>query len=682
MCKVHIVCYATAKETPSALWPFFACKQQTKHHIFWWDTLENPSFKQCASHSLAAWCQEHGQRLQEELSTLMQHLAHVYLTEQRQELHSHLEAGDTLSQWYLSLLYEKHPKMLPHLYNACKLRAFECLLETHCPQCTHIVLHVPDPQTHIALQEFCQKTGKQYTYSPIPQKKWSLQSWAKRLWACLADIKLLGKKLFFRLPHFWQAFIRFGHWLYSMRHLRKRCPHTATISTAQAQVSIATYFPHIHKEQAEQGIFRSHYFENLHETLHTFMQEKNVHIQWLFIRINSAQATLSESITLKNTLQSVSLRENTPQSFHYLEEFLHAKDIAQALKRFLTLAWRSRRVENSIAPFFVWPQSAMPLWAHSKDAWRASFQGWRCLERCLQRQASKNYAKHCSQSHHVKHLWSLFVWENCPWERMFTEAMHRALPQSPVYAMQHSCVRPTDFRYFDAPNLFTHAPHTSTAAMLADMYALNGAHAKTLLQKHIPSERLRVVEALRYMYMTQLPVFQKPPPLRHLVLITSYFPDEIEAQMRTLSAWLKHNHYSKIFPVKIHIKAHPHTSVEPYLKKYALNYEKITLHSCTLHTFWQKVQALHEHNQGCMLWLANSTTVTLEAAHMRIPYCVQQAENDFTLCPLHGLTNICYVKNAHEVQKALQEYAYPSPAEDFFALNMGLSGWKALLGIA
>ena len=44
-------------------------------------------------------------------------------------LHEHFQAGEKLSMWWCSLLYERHPKMTPLLYEIYKLRTLEHLLD-------------------------------------------------------------------------------------------------------------------------------------------------------------------------------------------------------------------------------------------------------------------------------------------------------------------------------------------------------------------------------------------------------------------------------------------------------------------------------------------------------------------------------------------------------------------------
>ncbi len=710
MCTVHIACQTTAQENSSTLSSFFSTHKSGEHHILWWDTADNIPFLHHHTHSIPAWCHAHGQELQKQLTQCLHTLGNTPLSPHGQTLQSELEAGDALSFWYISLLYEKHPKMLPGLFDACKTYAIERLLHAYAPHCTHIILHAHDPQLRLTLTTFCKNTGRTFT-ALTAKKPWYVRK--KDHWPTLSKVfqtlqrasryiswhtawHTTWRKLFFALPHPCQALLRFAHWLYALRKLLSFFGHKNSKLSPQAQghVSIATYFPHMDMAQAKQGIFRSAYFEHLHDLLHQALTKKNVHIHWLFIRVNSAQLPLKQSIQLQQHLHYTAQTKQELHSFHHVEEFLRFRDMGAALIRYLRLAWRSRRREKEIEQLFLWPshataQGSMPLWPYMQKHWRAGFQGWRCLERCLQRRAFMAYAQNLTQQK-IPHHWSLFTWENCPWERMFTHAMHKALPQSPVFAMQHSSVRETDFRYFDHPRLFTLPPTSAAHAMLADIYCLNGPHAAKLLQDYIPQERMRVVEAVRYLYLANLTKLAPytaatQPKLKHLFLMTSYFTDEVEAQLRTLAAWLHSTHYQEQLNVDIHIKAHPHTCVQTYLQKYNLHQYNIRIHTKPVAALWGTMQAWFAAQQACYLWFGNSTTISLEAAHRGIPFCVQAAEDDFSLCPLHGFKNLTYVKNAHELHQTLLNYekGIHGPWQtEFFTLNVGLQGWKALLGIA
>ncbi len=640
-----------------------------------------------ACYSIAQWCHEHMAQLQEELTACMHTIGHTSI--QGREVQAWLTEGDTLSHWYTSLLYEKHPKMLPKLYEACTLRAIECMIASYAPTCTHIVLHSPPSSMHAdllrkTLHAYCQNSGKIF-HDLSPQQTFHtniLKPW--RGFSPFARESL--KKYLHYLPYSCQALLRLVHWLWSLRRVlgkarQKQCHQP--FPSAKKHVSICTYFPHIQLEKARKGVFYSHYFESLHKLLDKAVQNKDLHIHWLLVRVNSAQCTLSESITLKEDLQKAAIQQNKTESFQYVEEFLSYKDIGAACLRFVRLAWQARRIQKDVAPLFVLKQGQMPLWEYMRQYWQESFYGWRCLERALQRRAFTAYTQNISTAQN-EHTWSLLVWENCPWERQFTQAMHETFPKSPVYAMQHSCVRQADFRYFDAKEIFF-APQTSIQQkMLPDIFCVNGLHAKHLLQQNIPQEKLVITEALRYLYLGQCEPFTSHTPkhmVRHLVLLTSYFPDEINAQIRTLATWLGTG--SKLSQqLHIHIKAHPHTDVRPFLQKYHLETHRFSFFTQPLEKLWQQCHLWHNEGQGVFFWCANSTTVTLELAHMQACFCVQRAEKDFNFCPWHNLAEHFYVYDALTLEHALQKQTIPPLPRNFFALDTALNAWKSFLGIA
>ena len=61
-----------------------------------------------------------------------------------QTVESWLQCGESLSQWWCSLLYERHPKMTPSLYPVYKLRALELWLAEQNVHELHLVGELPD----------------------------------------------------------------------------------------------------------------------------------------------------------------------------------------------------------------------------------------------------------------------------------------------------------------------------------------------------------------------------------------------------------------------------------------------------------------------------------------------------------------------------------------------------------
>ena len=175
-------------------------------------------------------------------------------------------------------------------------------------------------------------------------------------------------------------------------------------------------------------------------------------VRWLFIRFPAPQLSFAQCRKLRDRFRE---EGKDGLSFYYLEEFLRHRDLWAALWRHLRLCWASLRLEKHARPAFHFAGSRLNFWDYAKGDWAESFRGWRGLERCLQNRAFKSYA-HCAGPQR----WTLFPLENCPWERMLTQAAHEA-GNGPVFGAQHSTIRPTDFRYFDDPRAFGCLLYTS-----------------------------------------------------------------------------------------------------------------------------------------------------------------------------------------------------------------------------
>ncbi len=610
---------------------------------------------------------KHLPNLREELCALMYELALVPI--EGKSLEEHFRIADSLSMWWCSLLFEKHPYMLPKLYPALKLRALERLLiENNCVY-DNIILHIADPALKLALKDFCAREQKNFACTV--QKRFSFSA------------KLNLKKCFQKLPYAWQKLLRFGHWLWKMRHIllsKPACLDANNSKSDTKMATIATYFPHMHTEKANQGIFRSHYFESLHDLLNTAVQNNALRIQWLLIRINSTHPNFEECQRTKENLQ------NTGQAFAYLEEFLDLKSIAIAYLRSVRLALRSKKLQKNIAPRFCLGRGNMSLWPYLKEYWQESFQGWRGLERLLQRQAFCNYGEFLSlkkqRDTNFSHAWTLFPAENCPWERMLTEVMHRA-KLGTVIAYQHASVRAADFRYYEDKRIFE---NHNCAPFLPHIYALNGQSAGKSLEHCLAHDRIIIVEALRYLHLNALPALPDTfinKPVTELVLIASYFAEEVDIQIRTLASWL--SLYGEKNRIMIHIKAHPHCPVLPFLQKYGIFLEEQTL----LKMETQPLDEIFAQLKNPLLWFANSTTACIEGAYLGFPLVVQKAENTFDMCPLSSLPKEKFICTADELQLALtaQNYphnlqAQPMDMQNYFCLHSTLERWKSLLALA
>jgi surface carbohydrate biosynthesis protein (TIGR04326 family) len=438
----------------------------------------------------------------------------------------------------------------------------------------------------------------------------------------------------------------------------------------QGQTSaIVTYFPNIDRQAAENGRFRSRYFESLHDLLEE--GGINAGLRWLFIRFPAPEFSLDKCIALRNSFRRAG---GNGASFHYLEEFLSLGDIAAALLRFARIALASLYLERRTREAFCFAGSRFNFWDRLSPYWAETFRGWRCLERCLQQRAFRRWAQHAGPMR-----WTLFPLENCPWERMLTHAAHAA-GTGPVFGVQHSVIRPADFRYFDDPRAFS---DPDCAAFQPDAIRGNGQSAYAQwLEAGTPPGRMDKVEALRYLYLVKgsdatsrscgVPrIAPSGGALKGILVVTSFFADETLAHLALLAEAVKSD---LLRGYNITVKPHPYLPVRQYLQN---------LLGERAGEIAEVEGAMSEHLlPGVSVWASNSTTAALDAAIIGLPVMVMPPVGDFDLCPLQDVPGLMRTGNLEDVRRALLEAKPLKLPPDYLELNPALPLWRKFLGIS
>ena len=564
-------------------------------------------------------------------------------------IESVLKAGDSLSMWWLSTLFEKHPKVTQNLFAAMKLRALELVCTEQ--EITELTLVMPKGETpwlEAVLKEFCEGTGR--TFSRIeaePRRTTGPRSLKEKLVA-----------LYYTLPAPLKALGRFPAWLWTIRRFLPRTALERPAIGAQKPATIVTYFPNIDLPLARQGRLRSRYWESLHDALAP--QEGQPHrVNWVFLYYPAPQCSFKEALVLRDAFRK---EHKDGASFHFLEEFLTTSDLCRAFWRFIRLSFASMDVQPTARRHFHFAGSRMNLWPVLRENWSDSTRGWRALERCLMRRAFIRYAAWAGPQD-----WTTFPQENCPWERMLAQSMHEA-NAGPVWGAQHSTVRPTDFRYFDDPRQFT---EPATRQAMLDRWLCNGTGARdALVAGGMPEAKAGLVEALRYLYLApkEHDAASAPDKPSRLLVVTSFFADETDAHLATLADAIKDG---VLKDWEIIVKPHPYLPVAERLA-HLCGAAAPRIGDGPIGNFL---------TPGTLVWASNSTTVALEAAYSNLPVLVQAAEDDVDLCPLQGLPGVTMIRTAADVAAALADPQAPVLPPDYLALDPALPRWRKQLGL-
>lgn len=579
----------------------------------------------------------------------------------RKSLSSIFECGETPSMWWTSLIYERHPKISPWLYPLYKLRTLEIFMERE--KVTSLRLAGGDSKLEQTLRRCCKARGIKFT--------WDNQESSDHSDGLL-------EKLYYLMPAPLRAIVRYAHWWWTIRRKLPQAKKLPQAAPGRLAASIITYFPNIDIYEAALGHFRSRYWEDLHTALNEEARKENPSgphfVRWVFIRFPSSQLDFAQC---RKISREFGLHERDGLSFNYLEDFLAFADLGASLGRWLRLCAKSLLVQRRFRRQCCFPGSTLNFWPYVKEQWAESFRGWRCLERCLQNRAFRSYYKLAGRQR-----WTLFPLENCPWERMLTEAARSVADNGPVYGAQHSIIRPTDFRYFDDPLTFVAQP---CDAFQPDLFCSNGQSASTQwLNAGMPANRMRQLEALRYQYLgkkgagesrdSDLPpepgMPLEMPAEKRMLVLTSFFQDETESHLQLLAQALNDG---ILKDWQISIKPHPYLPVEKWLESMpGENLKNVEIVDAPLVGLLRK---------GTLAWTSNSTTASLEAAIKGLPLMVMAPKGDFDLCPIQNVHGLARTATLEDVKKHLSSLPFVDMPQGYLDLEPGLQKWRNLLGL-
>lgn len=579
----------------------------------------------------------------------------------RNTLSGIFECGETPSMWWTSLIYERHPKLSPWLYPLFKLRSLEIFMEKE--KVTSLRLAGGDGKLEQTLRPCCKARGIKFICDNKEQSD---------------DDRGLPKKIYHLMPAPLRAIVRYVHWWWTIRRVLPHAARLPQTAPGRLAASIISYFPNIDIHEAAQGHFRSRYWEDLHEALNAEARKENPggqhFVRWVFIRFPSPQLSFAQC---RKICQEFGRHDRDGLSFNYLEDFLVFADLRASLGRWLRLCAKSLLVQRRFRRKCCFSGSALNFWPYLKEQWAESFRGWRCLERCLQNRAFRSYYKLAGRQR-----WTLFPLENCPWERMLTEAARSVPDNGPVYGAQHSIIRPTDFRYFDDPQTFS---EQTCAVFQPDIFGSNGQSASSQwLDAGMPPKRMRQLEALRYQYLAESGTGESggsdmPPepgmPLetpseKRMLVLTSFFQDETESHLQLLGHALN---AGILKDWQISIKPHPYLPVEKWLASMPKeNIKNVGIVDAPLAALLRK---------GTLAWTSNSTTAALEAAIKGLPLMVMAPKGDFDLCPIQNIPGLARTATLDDVKNHLLSLPHVDMPRGYLDLGHGLRKWRNLLGL-
>lgn len=540
-----------------------------------------------------------------------------------------LQLHDGFSFWWMTLVAQKNPMKNNNIYELFKLRALEMYyLDSNCHG---IVLYSSSNLLDVILRDWC--IALKCSYRKVKNNKVN---------GALKIVDMI-KKLPFPIQAF--ATIAKRYWT--------RCRYLKAIKSIpkdNCQATVVTYFPNIDRSLADKGMFRSNYLGILNDVF----KEGDWNINWIWIYTPNDQFSFRESMKLRDVFASGKTRDR----YFFLEEFMNLRTIIKAIG-YYTSIYMNRGSLRSIGKAFFLPGSGVNFWRLFSHEWKNSLTGSEAIDNCLMLAAFENIAKLLAQQ-----KWGLYLWENAPWERALNYAWEKA-DKGKLIGFQHATLRFLDLRFFEDSRSYR---LDNLPPLLPTFLAVNGKGSRDLLEQvRYPQDKMRDVEAARYMYLLDAKTKREAGTKSTFLAVTGYISGETRSQLKLLIEAMKTDGLRAFDAVLI--KPHPDCPIGEILNDLApeINF---TVTREPLSELWHR---------SSVAYVANSSSASTEAAYLGVPVIVHVPENSLNFSPLLGNPQIKHVNNLRDFLDSLSSLSVVLLGDEFFCLDTELSQWRSLL---
>jgi surface carbohydrate biosynthesis protein (TIGR04326 family) len=300
-----------------------------------------------------------------------------------ESVRNHLKIDEDFSFWWMTLLAEKPPLKTQSIYTVFKLRAFEKFyLDSGYKK---IILYSNDKVLRDVISGWCKELGHAFQWKREKKE---------------GQFHFNLRRVYKAMPPLFQAFFVLLRRLLSRRVLLKPI---RKIPSDKRQATIVTYFPNIDMQKANDGVFRSRYWEQLHEVL----DKGPWNINWVWIYVNDGSCSFGKAVNFRQKFQN---SEKGGNKYYFLEEFMNVATIYRAVILYFRVAFKSLRIRR-FSKYFHFFRSYMDLWpAMSKD-WYSSVLGPTAINGCLMIATFQSLISKLPDQE-----WGLYLYENKPWE--------------------------------------------------------------------------------------------------------------------------------------------------------------------------------------------------------------------------------------------------------------------------
>lgn len=469
---------------------------------------------------------------------------------------------------------------------------------------------------------------------------------------------------FFEFQNLWIKKMRkdnknvFFHMFEAVIWFLRRLRHQTRILKGQKNlppldgVTIVSYAPAFDLEKASHGRYFSAYFQGLHDVL----EASRLKINWVLIYAESATQSYQNCAAY---VDNFNLSNSGKQRYYLKDEFLSPALMLKALLGWLRILIRGHRLKRG-ARSVKYPLSKISIFSALEEQWNRSFIGKVAIENFLDLEAYGEMASSIPAE-----PFALYLCEKIRHEPILINSW-RSKNVKRILGYQFLPLSFFDCRMFDSD---------SNKILSPDKLLVIGESSRDLLLRSgVSLEKIEIVEATRYMYLSKNRNGQLKAPkevARTLLVVTGFMSSTTESQMHLLDSDEVKSVLKRKFK-EIIFKPHPFFEIDHLISEFNFPIPIRVLNE-NLRDLWSVAD---------IVFTANCTSAVLESLWLGIPTISAPPLNGLNLNPLVGFVENCCVSTATELAAFLDRPNQHRIPVDFFAFSEGFKKWKKVMNLS
>lgn len=547
-----------------------------------------------------------------------------------------LELRPGFSYWWMtSIVYKANAFSSPFISDVVKLLALEGVIRNR--QVNAVILASSNKNLGRILTSFCSDAGLSFEWRRSARLDIT-GSWAQRLYRTLP---YPVRSVVWLVRYLWKS------WALKGSHLPER------VGTA-AEITFVDYLLNLDRNALAEGKFASDYWANLAGIL----ERRGWQVSWLHHYIRHDLVVSASKA--RNLIGQFNLSGAVQQSHGLLDGALSISTVFAALRDYVRIAWRYRRLRKAKTHFQP-SGSRINLWPLFSHDWHHSMVGPAALSNCLYLNL---FERTLSRLPHQR--LGIYLQENQGWEMAFIHAW-RAAGHGQLIGMPQATVRYWDLRYFFDPRCYQRLGKNDLP--MPDRVALSGpAFVKAFQDGGYPTNEIVEVEALRYLYLSDVKAgsaVDGSSASFHILVLGGYVPSKTRHQMQCLVEAARNLPPTTRYTIKPHPACPIDASDYPSLNAQIANVSLLQLlGTCNI------------------AYTGNVTSSAVDAYAVGVPVVSILDADALNVSPLRGLEGVVYVTSPTELANAFRyvEKHERTVAQPYFYLDKKLPRWHMLLG--